>query len=81
MEIQLKEYDPVPIPEVTEGEPFWLLALGNLTRHNSKVFQLDDSKYEAYETWIKENVKDKDYSPAKSGYCICDQTWAGNFDR
>ena len=41
MEIQLKEYDPVPIPEVTEGEPFWLLALGNLTRHNSKVFQLD----------------------------------------
>jgi len=40
MEIQPNEYNPIPIPEVTEGEPFWLLALGHLTRHNSKIFQL-----------------------------------------
>ena len=59
MEIRPNEYNPIPIPELTEGEPFWLLALGHLTRHNSKIFQLDTSKYDAYETWIRDNVKDK----------------------
>ena len=37
-----------------------VITLGHLTRHNSKIFQLDTSKYDYdIETWIRDNVKDK----------------------
>ena len=26
MEIQPNEYNPIPIPEITEGEPFWFIT-------------------------------------------------------
>tara|TARA_Y100000996_G_scaffold414536_1_gene405730 strand:+ start:1376 stop:1945 length:570 start_codon:yes stop_codon:yes gene_type:complete len=55
------EYKLLPIPEVKEGEAFWLMSLGQLTRHNTHYFKDIDEveNYNPYEDWIKENVKDK----------------------
>ena len=50
---KLEEYKSIPIPEVKEGEAFWLLALGHLTRHQTDYWKDIDNveDYNPYENW------------------------------
>ena len=55
---KLEEYKSIPIPEVKEGEPFWLLNLGHLTRHQTDYWKDIDNveDYNPYENWLKEHT-------------------------
>ena len=57
----IEEYKPLPIPEVKEGEAFWLLALGHLTRHQTDYWKDIDNveDYNPYENWLREHAAGK----------------------
>lgn len=52
---------PVVIPEITTDSPLWKLALGHMSRHHQEFWgmAIDTQRNNAYEQWIRDNVKDK----------------------
>ena len=59
--IENPKFAPIP-NDLTTDDPLWMISLAQITRHNEHYWtDVDDiHTYNAYETIIKDKVKDKD---------------------
>ena len=69
------EHKPRPIPAVEQGEAFWLLSLGHLTRHTPNSFNIEG--YGIYEDYLRENAVGK--TVCAVGNCVSGLLYLAEF--